>query len=136
MFHLVAFQVYAIAKIVYYFNLLSWTSTGSSHRGVPWNQLKVRKNWNFIISWVHWMKQCRSIIRKHALLWNNHEYQHSALTYLLKTSLTHFMALVTFSTPWNTENQRFFNAFREHRKRPLSWNVLIFLTHSMTLVSF
>ena len=75
--------------------------------------------------WVHWKSRCRLTVRKHALLWNNHEYQHSAI-FLLKISLlTHFLAPFSFNTPWNTsENQRFPGIFRRHRKRPVGWNGL------------
>ena len=42
------------------------------------------------------------------------------MKYLLKISLTHFIALVSFYTPRNkSENQRFPDVFMRHRKTPV-----------------
>ena len=63
--------------------------------------------------WVYWKNQCRLTIRKHVLLWNNVII---LLTYLLKTSFTHFMTLVSFYTSWNmSENQMFSDVFRVYQ---------------------
>ena len=50
---------------------------------------------------VHWKNQCRSTIRKHSLLWNKQKYQHPNDIFV-KNVFTHFMALVSFYTTWNT----------------------------------
>ena len=72
----------------------------------------------------HWKNQCRSTIRKHALLWS--KYKCNILLFLLKIYLlTHFLPLVSFYTPWNpSENQRFPDVFRRFRKRLEVWNGL------------
>ena len=62
-------EIYTMIKAVYYFNWLPWTFTRSNL-----NQ-KILK---FYMWWVHQKNQCRSTVKKHALLWNKHEYQHSA----------------------------------------------------------
>ena len=70
-----------------------------SLRGVSWNQLKSEKCYT---SWLHWKNHCRSTVRKHRTSMGIN----ILLPYLLKTSLTHFIALVFFYTFWNTsENQ-------------------------------
>ena len=38
----------------------------------------IHKTFKFYTSWVHWKNQCKLTVRKHGLLWNKHEYQHSA----------------------------------------------------------
>ena len=75
MFQLVFFNIHAIKK-VYCFNWLPWT--GSSHWEVFLEISLIQKTMKFYNSWVHWKNQCRSTVRKHALLWNKHKYQHSA----------------------------------------------------------
>ena len=81
-----------------------------------------QKTLNFYTSWVQWKDQCRSTLRKHALLWNKHEYH--TLTYFLEITLNHFMALVVlFYTSWNiSENLRLPEVFRRHWKRSVLWN--------------
>ena len=75
MFQLVAFKIHAIIKTIYCFNWLQWTSTlEATDQLINLNQKILR----FDTSWVHWKNQCRLTVRKHALLWNKHEYQHSA----------------------------------------------------------
>ena len=78
MFQLLVFKIYAIIKTVYYFNWLPWTFTGSSHWEVFLEINLIQKKLKFYTSWVHRKNQCRSTVRKQALLWNKHEYQHSA----------------------------------------------------------
>ena len=74
---MVAFKIYAIIKRIYWFNGLPWTFTRSSHCEVfPEINLN-QKRFNLYTSWVLWENQCILTIRKHALLWNKHEYQHS-----------------------------------------------------------
>ena len=46
-------------------------------------------------------------MRKHVLLWNKHEYQHSADIFV-KITLTHFMVLVFFCTSRNHQKTRGF----------------------------
>ena len=77
LFLMVAFKIYAIIKRIYWFNGLPWTFTRSSHCEVfPEINLN-QKRFNLYTSWVLWENQCILTIRKHALLWNKHEYQHS-----------------------------------------------------------
>ena len=46
-------------------------------------------------------------------------------TYLWRISLTYFIALVFFYTPWNaSESQRFPDIFSGHLNRPMPWNGL------------
>ena len=78
MFQLVAFKIYSLIKTVHCFNWLPWTSTGSSYWEVFLEINLNQKPLKLYTSWVHWKNQCRSTIGKHALLWNKHEYQHSA----------------------------------------------------------
>ena len=78
MFQLLVFKIYAIIKTVYCFNWLPWTFTGSSHWEVFLEINLIQKKLKFYTSWVHRKNQCRSTVRKQALLWNKHEYQHSA----------------------------------------------------------
>ena len=82
MFQLVAFKIHAIIKTVYCFNWLPWTFTGSSHWEVFLEINLIQKTLKFYTSWVHWKNQCRSTVRKHALLWNKHEYQHYVDTFV------------------------------------------------------
>ena len=81
MFQLVVFKIYAIIKTVHCFNWLPWTFTGSSHWEVFIEINWIQKTLKFT-SWVHWKNQCRSTVRKYALLCNKHEYQHSADKFL------------------------------------------------------
>ena len=62
-------EIYTMIKAVYYFNWLPWTFTRSNLN---------QKTLKFYMWWVHQKNQCRSTVKKHALLWNKHEYQHSA----------------------------------------------------------
>ena len=102
---------------------MSWASTGSSHWKV-FLQIKLdQESLKLYTSWVHWKNQCRSTKRLHTRLWKIMN-TNILLTYLLKSSLTHFMALVSFFIPGNiSENQRFPNVFRGNRKRPIPWNI-------------
>ena len=84
------------------------TVTGSSQWDVFLEINLIQKTLTFYTSWVYWKNQCRSTVRTHPLLWNKHEYQHSGERYLLKISLTHFLALAFLYTFWNiSENQGF-----------------------------
>ena len=94
MLRLVVFQIHAIIKTAC-FNWLPWRSTRSSHWEVFLEINLNQKTLKFYTSWVHWKNQCRSTVRKHALLRNKHEYQHSA-----DIVVTHFMALAFFYTSW------------------------------------
>ena len=76
MLWLVAFKIHAIKKTAYCFNWLLWTFT--SHWEVFLEINLNQKILRFYTSSVNWKNQCRSTVRKHALLWNKHEYQHSA----------------------------------------------------------
>ena len=78
LFQLVVFKIYAIIETVYCFNWLPWLFTGSSHLEVFLETNLIQKTLKFYTSLLHWKNQCRTTVRKHALLWNNHEYQHSA----------------------------------------------------------
>ena len=78
LFQLVVVKRHAVIKTSYCFNWLPWTSTRSSHWEVFLEINLNQKTLKFYTSWVHWKNQCRSTVRKHALLWNKHEYQHSA----------------------------------------------------------
>ena len=78
MFQLVVFKIYTIIKTVYCFSWLPWTFTGSSHWEVFLEISLIQKTLKFYTSWVHWKNHCRLTVRKLALLWNKHEYQHSA----------------------------------------------------------
>ena len=123
-------------KAVHCFNWLPWISTRSwtpsIKRGHKVGFFKIKLNQETLklyTSWVHWKKHCRSMLRKRALLWNKHKYQHS--TDIWKMSLTLFMALVFFCTLWNTsENLCFPDIFRGHWKKTstMKWakNNLIF----------
>ena len=82
LFQLVAFKIYAIMRTVYCFSWLPLTSTGSSHWEVFLEINFNQKTLKLYTSRVHWKTQCRSTVRKHALLWNNHKYQHSADTFI------------------------------------------------------
>ena len=66
---------YVIIKAVC-FSGLSWTSTGSSQWEMFLENYLNQKTLKLYITWMHWKKQCRLTIRKHALSWNKHEYQH------------------------------------------------------------
>ena len=72
-------------KAVHCFNWLPWISTRSwtpsIKRGHKVGFFKIKLNQETLklyTSWVHWKKHCRLMLRKRALLWNKHEYQHSA----------------------------------------------------------
>ena len=71
-------KIYAIIKAVYWITWFPWTSTGSSHWEVFLKINLNQKTVKFYTSCVHRKNQCRSTVRKYALLWNKHEYQHSA----------------------------------------------------------
>ena len=50
-------------------------------------------------------------------------------TTIFATSLTHFMPLVSFYTPWKYQkNQRFSDVFKAYRKRPVARNGLKLIT--------
>ena len=96
-----------------------------SLRGVPWSKLKSENNEKLYTSGVYWKNQSKFTIRKHALLWNKHEYIIILLILLLKIPLlTHSLALVSFCNPWNTSENEMFPVFRWHRKKPVAWNGL------------
>ena len=82
MFQLVTFKMYVIIRTVYCFSWLPWISTGSSHWEVFLEINLNQKILKLYTSCVHWKNQCRLTIRKHALLWNKHDYQHSAGTFV------------------------------------------------------
>ena len=90
LFQLVAFKIHAIIKTAYCVNWLPWTSSGSSHWEVFLEIDLNQKTLKFYTSRMHWKNQCRSTIRKHAVM---EQAWMSTVTYLLKISLTHFMAL-------------------------------------------
>ena len=132
MFQLVVFKIYAIIKTVYCFNWLPWIFTGSSHREVFLEINLIQKTLKFYTSWVHWKNQCRSTVRKNDLLWNKHEYQHSADIFV-KNIFNHLLALVFFYTFRNTsEKLKFPDVFREHWKRAVPWNWLRVIYYSVT----
>ena len=135
MFQIVAFKIHAIIKTVYCFKWLPWTSTGNSHywlKGVPWNQLKSENiETSHLPSALKEPLQIDYILNM--LCYGTSMNINILLTYLLKTSLTHFMILACFDTPWNTlENQRFANVSRGHRNRPVPWHELKFIQSSVT----
>ena len=110
---------------MYCFTWLPWISTGNSRQEV-FPEVKLnQKTSKLYTSSAHWKNQRRSIVRKHALLWNKRECN-ILLIFLSKLSLViHFLALVSFNTPWNTsENHRSPYVLRVHRKRPVAWNGL------------
>ena len=83
-----------------------------------------QKTLKIYTSWVHWKNQCRLAI-KNMLCHGTRMDFNILLIYFSKITLTHFMALISFYTPWNTsENQRFLDVFRGHRTRPVPWNGL------------
>ena len=132
LFQLVRFKIYAIIKTVYSFNWLLRRSAES----IYWNVfLKINRNQKTIklyTTWDHWYNWRRLTIRKHALLWNKYQYQHSADIFV-KIIVNPFMALVSLYTPWNTsEKQRFSDNFREHRKRPVLSKALRVIQSSVT----
>ena len=128
MFQLVAFKIHAIIKTVYCFRWLRRTFTGSSHWEVFFEINLNQKTLKLCTFWLHWKYWCRSTIRKHAVLWNKH-----LLTNLMKISLSYFMILVSFYTPWNTaENQKFLYVFKSHRRRSLAKNGLRVIQSSIT----
>ena len=70
---LVACNIYAILKTVYCFN---WSQEDLLEADTKRCFLMQVKSEN--IETVHWKSQWRPTIKKHALLWNKNEYQHSA----------------------------------------------------------
>ena len=64
----IVYWKYMLTKKVYCFNLLPWTFTDSSHWEVFFEINLIKKTLKFYTFWVHWKNQCRSIVRKHALL--------------------------------------------------------------------
>ena len=90
LFQLVSFKIYVIIKIFYFFNWSTKSSCSDMFVEININQ----KTFNLYTSLVDWKNQCRSTIRKHAMLWININFS-IVLTYLLETFLTHFMALVS-----------------------------------------
>ena len=69
-----------------YYNKNSYTYHEHLLEAVTWEvffEINLnQKTLKFYTSWVHWKNQCRSTVRKHALLWNKHEYQHSAVIFV------------------------------------------------------
>ena len=118
LFQLVFFKIYAIIKTGYCFNWLLWTFTGSILILISLINL-IQKSLKFYTSWVHWKNQCRSIVRKHALLWNKHEYQHFAYIFVRNIFnpfpgtgvFLYFLKYIP-------------NVFKGHWKRPVPWNWL------------
>ena len=100
-----------------------------SLRGVPWNWLKSE---NIEISYVFSaFKEAMQIDYKKACSVMEQAWM-STLTYLLKISLTHFMALMLFCTSWNrSENQVLPDVFRGHWRRPVSWDGLRVIQYSV-----
>ena len=74
LFRLVAFKKYAIIETVYCFNLLPWKSARNSHWDMFLEINLNQKRLKLYTYWVRWKKQYKLAIRKHALLWNTHEY--------------------------------------------------------------
>ena len=94
MFQLVAFKLYAIMKRVYCFNLLPRTSTGSGHREMF---LEINLNQKtYLLSVLEGPVQIDYSMLQYGTSMNIN----ILLTYLLKISLTHFRALVSFYSPW------------------------------------
>ena len=95
LFQLVTFKIYAI-KTVYCLNWLWRTSVRSSY----WELfLEINLNQKILELYIEYIEvpmQMTKWNRKHTLLWNKHEYSHSADKFVLKISLTHFMELVSF----------------------------------------
>ena len=98
MFQLVVFKIYAIIKTSC-FNWLPWTSTGNSQCEVFLEIKLNQKILKFYTSWVHWKNQCRSVIRKHALLWNKCKYQHFDI--FVRNIFNPFHTTGFFPVPWN-----------------------------------
>ena len=89
---------------------MSWTSTRSSHWEM-FHEINLNlKTLKLCTSWEHWKNQCRSTARKQVLLWNNHEYQHSADICLKYLQL--------ISCIWSFPTS-FPDVFRGHWKRPV-----------------
>ena len=67
---------------------------------------------------------CKSTIRKHALLWNKHEYQHTPDMFV-KNIFNPFYdtRLFLYSLKYIRKSKVSW-CFRGHRKRPVSWNRL------------
>ena len=75
MFQQVTFKICVIIT-VYCINWLPWTSTGSSDWEVFLEMNLTQKTLQIYTPKMHWKNQCRSTIRKHALLWDKHKYQY------------------------------------------------------------
>ena len=91
---------------------------GSSDREVFLEIKLYQKKLTLYTSWVHWKNQRRSTIRKHVLLRNKNEYQHSADIFDKNIfNPFHDTGLLLYSPKYIS------NVFRGQRKRPLPWNV-------------
>ena len=112
LFQLVTFKIYAI-KTVYCLKWLWRTSVRSSY----WELfLEINLNQKILELYIEYIEvpmQMTKWNRKHTLLWNKHEYSHSADKFV-KNIFNPFhgtsLFLCSFYTPWNkSENQRFPN---------------------------
>ena len=73
---------------------------------------------------MHWKNQCRSTIRKHALLWNKYEFQHCAGIFVNNIfNPFHGTGLFLYSLKC-IKNQMFSEVLRGHRNRSVPWNAL------------
>ena len=124
MFQLVAFKIHVIIKTAYCFNWFPWTFTGSSHWEVFLEINLNEKILKFYTSWVHWKNQCRSTVRKHILLWNKHEYPHSADIFV-KTIFNPFHGTGVFLYfPKYIRKPEVPRCFQGHWRTPVPWNGL------------
>ena len=115
-FKLLPLKIYAIIKTVYCFNWLPWKSTRSSHWEVFLEINFNQKHWNFI-PLVCIKRTSADLPEERMLCYGTSMNINILLTCLLKTCLTHFMAMVFYYTSWNTsETQRFPDDFRGHWK--------------------
>ena len=114
MFQLVTFKIYAIITVSILNCLLFQLVTMNiykkqSLRGVSWYQLN-SENWNFIV--LKYIERTSADQLSESMLCFGTSINISILlAYLLKLSLTNFMALVFFCTTWNTSETRGFWMF-------------------------
>ena len=63
--------------------------------------------------------------------------EHRTVTMIDNLSLTHFIPVAAFYTPWKYQKkQRFSNVFRGYEKRPTAWNGLIKHIYNFLLFRF
>ena len=113
LFQLVAFKIHAIIKTAYCVNWLPWTSSGSSHWEVFLEIDLNQKTLKFYTSWEHWKSQCRSTIRKHAVM-----------EQAMNVNTDIFVKNIFNPFHGTEEDQRLPDVFRGHWKRPVTWNEL------------